>query len=144
MWQIPLGNRQMRAEDNTWGHLQDNRVEWLLGKHSARHLKAYRRAGVIAFLFGGGADGTTCACDAQHDGITNPPAIGGNNRMSLNADDDGGLFREFARRFYGHRRPKVSLSCRWSDDCSGAYSSNEGCATGKMSPHLQILGPLAH
>jgi hypothetical protein len=107
MWQIPLGNREMRAESNTWGHFQDNRVEWLLGTHSARHLKAYRRAGVIAFLFGGGADGTTCACDPQHDGITNPPAIDGNNRMSLSADDDGGLFRELARRFYAHRRPQV-------------------------------------
>jgi hypothetical protein len=107
MWQIPLGNREMRAENNTWGHFQDNRVEWLLGAHSARHLAAYRRAGVIAFLFGGGADGTTCACDAQHDGITNPPSIDGNDRASLNADDDGGLFRELARRFYRHARPRV-------------------------------------
>jgi hypothetical protein len=107
MWQIPLGNREMRAENNTWGHFQDNRVEWLLGAHSARHLKAYRRAGVLAFLFGGGADGTTCACDAQHDGITNPPAIDGNDRPSLSADDDGGLFSELAKRFYSHRRPRV-------------------------------------
>jgi hypothetical protein len=109
MWQIPLGNRTIRAEDNTWGHFQDNRVEWLLGAHSARHLKAYRRAGVIAFLFGGGADGTTCACDAQHDGITNPPAIDGNDRPSLNADDDGGLFRELARRFYARRVQALGL-----------------------------------
>jgi hypothetical protein len=107
MWQIPLGNRQMRAEDNTWGHFQDNRVEWLLGSHSAKHLRAYRRAGVVAFLFGGGADGTTCACDAQHDGITNPPAIDGNDRPSLSADDDGGLFRQLARRFYKRQRPRV-------------------------------------
>ena len=62
---------------------------------------------MIAFLFGGGADGTTCACDAQHDGLTNPPSIDGNNRPSLNADDDGGLFRELARRFYRHARPRV-------------------------------------
>jgi hypothetical protein len=107
MWQIPLGNREMRAENNTWGHFQDNRVEWLLGRHSAKHLKAYRKAGVVAFLFGGGADGTTCACDAEHDGITNPPAIDGNGRLSLSADDDGGLFRELARRFYRHQRPRV-------------------------------------
>ena len=107
MWQIPLGNREMRAENNTWGHFQDNRVEWLLGRHSARHLAAYRRAGVIAFLFGGGADGTTCACDAQHDGVTNPPPIGGNNRRSLSADDDGGLFRQLARRFYSRSRARL-------------------------------------
>ncbi|HKN94059.1 MAG TPA: hypothetical protein VJU60_07000 [Thermoleophilaceae bacterium] len=107
MWQIPLGNREMRAENNTWGHFQDNRVEWLLGRHSARHLAAYRRAGVIAFLFGGGADGTTCACDAQHDGVTNPPPIDGNNRRSLSADDDGGLFRQLARRFYSRSRARL-------------------------------------
>jgi hypothetical protein len=107
MWQIPLGNRQMRAENNSWGHFQDNRVEWLLGRHRARHLRAYRRAGVVAFLFGGGADGTTCACDARRDGITDPPAIDGNGRLSLSADDDGGLFRQLARRFYKRSRPRV-------------------------------------
>jgi hypothetical protein len=100
MWQIPLGNTEMRAEDNSWGHFQDNRVQWLLGRDSTRHLRQYRAAGVIAYLFGGGADGTTCACDGRHDGITDPPAINGNTRRSLSADDDGGLFKELARRFY--------------------------------------------
>ena len=32
IWQIPLGNTEMRAENNTMGHFQDNRVQWLLGK----------------------------------------------------------------------------------------------------------------
>jgi hypothetical protein len=100
MWQIPLGNTEMRAENNTSGHYQDNRVQWLLGRGGRAHLRAYRAAGVIAYLFGGGADGTTCACDARHDGITDPPAINGNRRRSLSADDDGGLFKELARRFY--------------------------------------------
>jgi hypothetical protein len=103
IWQIPLGNTVMRAENNTWGHFQDNRVQWLLGRGGDRHLRQYRAAGVIAYLFGGGADGTTCACDARRDGITDPPAINGNTRRSLSADDDGGLFRDLARRFY-HRR----------------------------------------
>ena len=58
-------------------------------------------------MFGGGAGGTTCACDAQHDGITNPPAIGGNNRLSFSADDDGGLFHGLARRFYKLRPPRL-------------------------------------
>ena len=102
IWQIPLGNTEMRAENNTFGHFQDNRVQWLLGKGGERHLRQYSAAGVIAYLFGGGADGTTCACDARHDGITDPPAINGNSRRSLSSDDDGGLFRELARRFY-HR-----------------------------------------
>ncbi|MEA2469077.1 MAG: hypothetical protein QOE38_75, partial [Thermoleophilaceae bacterium] len=70
-WQIPLGNTLMRAMDDTWGHFRDNRVQWMLGG-DRKHLRAYAGAGVVALLFGGGADGTTCACDAQHDGVTNP------------------------------------------------------------------------
>jgi hypothetical protein len=99
-WQIPLGNTLMRAMNDTWGHYQDNRVQWLLGPGSRAHLARYRRAGVLAFLFGGGADGTTCACDARHDGATNPPPIDGNTRLSLSADDDGGYFRDRARAYY--------------------------------------------
>ena len=38
---------------------------------------------------------------------TNPPAIDGNNRPSLSADDDGGLFRELARRFYRRHPPRL-------------------------------------
>src|SRR5439155_1030108 len=85
-WQIPLGNTLMRALDDTWGHYQDNRVQWLLG--SRTHLAAYARAGYVGFLFGGGADGTTCACDARHDGVTNPAPIDGNTRTSLSGADD--------------------------------------------------------
>jgi hypothetical protein len=99
-WQIPLGNTLMRAMDNTWGHYQDNRVQWLLGANGRAHLRAYARAGFVAFLFGGGADGTTCACDARHDGVTNPKPIDGNTRRSLSADDDGGYFRSRARAYY--------------------------------------------
>ena len=52
-------------------------------------------------LFGRGADGNTCACDAAKDGVTNPTPIDGNTRPSLSADDDGGLFRSLARSYYG-------------------------------------------
>ena len=82
-WQIPLGNTVMRAENDTWGHYQDNRVQWLLGTGSRAHLRAYVAAGFVGFLFGGGADGTTCACDAarrRHE----PRAIDGNTtRLAL-------------------------------------------------------------
>jgi hypothetical protein len=99
-WQIPLGNTLMRAMDDTNGHYQDNRVQWLLDGASGRaHLRAYVKAGYVAFLFGGGATGTTCACDADKDGVTNPAPIGGNTRMSLSADDDGGLFRSLVRAY---------------------------------------------
>jgi len=55
MWQIPLGNSTL---PNAWGRYRDTHVQRLLG-HDPRWRRAYRDAGVIAFLFGGGADGTT-------------------------------------------------------------------------------------
>ena len=123
MWQIPLGNTKMRSQNNTTGHYQDNRPEWLLDDPGRAHLTAYRDAGVVAFLFGGGAGGTTCACDGQGDGVTNPPAINGNTLASeaagagsapvvvtrgstptlvtpYAADDDGGFFRWKAWQYY--------------------------------------------
>jgi len=123
MWQIPLGNTKMRAQNNTTGHYQDNRPEWLLDEAPRSHLAAFRDAGVVAFLFGGGASGVTCACNAQSDGVTNPAPINGNNLASESAsagsapvqvmrgatptlvtpyaaDDDGGFFRWKAWTYY--------------------------------------------
>ena len=123
MWQLPLGNTRMRAQNNTWGHYQDNRVEWLLDDATRAHLTAYRDAGVVALLFGGGASGVTCACDATNDGVTNPAPIGGNTMASqlapagtppsqstvggvptlitpYAANDDGGYFRWRVRAYY--------------------------------------------
>ena len=80
-------------------------------------------AGVVAFLFGGGAGGVTCACNASNDGVTNPAAINGNTMASelaaagtppaqvtrgsvptlvtpYAADDDGGFFRWKAYAYY--------------------------------------------
>jgi hypothetical protein len=108
-WQIPLGNTVMRAMNDTWGHYQDNRVQWLLGSNGRAHLRAYVRAGYVGFLFGGGADGTTCACDARHDGVTNPPPIDGNTRASLSADDDGGYFKSRVRSYYRAGALKLPL-----------------------------------
>ena len=99
-WQIPLGNTVMRAMNNTWDHFQDNRVQWLLGAGTRARLRAYAVAGFAGFLFGRGADGATCACDAAKDGVTNPAPIGGNTRVSLSADDDGGYFKAQARAYY--------------------------------------------
>jgi hypothetical protein len=99
-WQIPVGNTKMRAENNTWEHYQDNKVEWLLEDPSRANLNGYMQAGVVAFLFGRGADGPSCFCDAARDGVTNPTAINGNNRVSLNADDDGGYWRERTAAYY--------------------------------------------
>jgi hypothetical protein len=100
LWQIPFGNTRMRAMNNTWNHYQDNRIEWLLDDPSRQHLQEYADAGVIALLFGRGADGATCACDAAGDGITNPQPINGNAALSRDADDDGGFFRWKAAEYY--------------------------------------------
>ena len=100
LWQIPLGNTKMLAMNNKWGHYQDNHVEWWLDDSTATHLAATVNAGVVALLYGGGADGTTSAYDAEGDGVTNPAAIGANTRSSYSADDDGGYFRHQTNIYY--------------------------------------------
>ena len=62
---------------------------------------------MIALLFGRGADGATNAGDSAGDGITDPPPINGNDRPSLNADDDGGYFRERAAAYYREGAPSL-------------------------------------
>ena len=106
VWQIPLGNRVMRAMDNSWGHYQDRHVEWLIGPGWPARVKAMRKAGAVAFLFGRGADGATCACDARGDGVTNPAPVNGNTQRSLGSDDDGGYFRSRARAYYRSGAPR--------------------------------------
>lgn len=100
MWQIPFGNMVMRSLDGSWNHYQDNKVEWFLGDKRNQHLRSLIDAGVVALLFGRGADGTTCACDANHDGVTNPQPIDGNDSESLSADDDGGYFMARVTEYY--------------------------------------------
>jgi hypothetical protein len=100
LWQVPMGNTKMRAMNNTWDHYQDNHVEWFLEDPGRAHLSAFASAGVVAIVFGRGADGATCACDSANDGVTDPPAINGNTRASLSADDDGGYFRSVAAAYY--------------------------------------------
>jgi len=82
MWQIPLGNTLSPVLDNTPYHYRDNKVQWLLG--SRAHLEAYVRAGLVAFLFGGGQSQDTDAGDASGDG----------------RPDDGGYFDARARAYY--------------------------------------------
>lgn len=95
LWQVPIGNTIMRTENNAWNHFQDNRVQyWLGGYPTDYHLASLARSGVAAILWGRGADGNSSAEDAAQDGITNPPAINGNNRVAVSADDDGGYLKE--------------------------------------------------
>jgi hypothetical protein len=75
LWQLPLGDTGL---NNTWGHYQDNRMQWWLGDASRGHLRATRDAGVVGLLFGGGAAGTT------------------------GDQSDGGFFYRLARRYDQH------------------------------------------
>jgi hypothetical protein len=62
LWQLPLGNPRL---PNTWKRYRDNRVDLLLG--SRTNLRRAKRAGVVALMFGGGADGcTTPQTDGGH------------------------------------------------------------------------------
>jgi hypothetical protein len=101
LWQIPVGNTLTRSQNNTWNHHQDNRVQyWLAGYPSDGHLQALVQSGVVALLFGRGADGNTSFDDAAGDGITNPEPIGENTATATVSDDDGGLLRTVAARYY--------------------------------------------
>jgi hypothetical protein len=95
VWQVPIGNTVMRSLNNTWNHFQDNRVQYWLGGYPADgHLASLAQSGVIGIMWGRGADGGTSADDTANDGITNPPAINGNDRVSTVADDDGGYLKQ--------------------------------------------------
>jgi len=102
LWQVPIGNQYFDTMDNTQGHYQDNRAEYILG-----HVSDFAKAGVISVLFGAGNNGTK-NIDAMQDGITNPDPItsyqcdGTNDHESQYADDDGGYLRIFVGKYSQH------------------------------------------
>ncbi|MBK6661230.1 MAG: hypothetical protein IPG47_00200 [Thermoflexaceae bacterium] len=77
MAQIPYGNTLMAAMDNTRGHYRTTAWSGCSASRT-RHLRRYADAGVIALLFGRGADGATDARDSQADGVTNTRATDAN------------------------------------------------------------------
>jgi hypothetical protein len=98
IWQIPVGNTLFQSMDNSWGHYQDNRVQTWLGDPA--RMQQLAAAGVIALLFGAGADGCTMYDDEMQDGVTNPASIDGNNQTAQYTDDDGGYLRIAAADYY--------------------------------------------
>lgn len=105
VWQVPFGNQWSRTMDNTPGHYQDNRAEYLFG-----HTTKLSRLGVIALLFGAPHAGSTTNTDATGDGVTNPAptcTVDGTSgaqicpvRVALVSDDDGGYFRHASAAYY--------------------------------------------
>lgn len=121
LWQVPVGNTLYRSMNNSWGHYQDNRVEYWLGER--QHLVEYADAGVIAVLFGAGASGCTLYTDEAGDGITNPPPINGNVLYAQYPDDDGGYLRLRAAQYYQEGPVPLDDSPPQGDDSDG-----DGCA----------------
>lgn len=107
LWQIPVGNQYFDTENNTNGHFQDNRAEYIFG-----HVPELVQAGIIGALFGAGNSGSTSYADAMKDGVTNPAPIcttsgtsSGqicNNHTSSVSDDDGGYIRVSGQAYYQH------------------------------------------
>ncbi len=149
IWQIPQGNTLYRSSNNTVGHYQDNRPEYLLqpllDRGDTSHLQQFRDAGVVAFLFGSGQKGQTEYFDARNDGMTNPEPIDNrqynhtdrlNDRVALNADDDGGFLRHAIKRYYAdgalplNRLPAVCNDGRNNDsDGKVDYPVDAGCSS---------------
>lgn len=115
LWQVPMGNTLYRACNNTPYHYQDNRPEYFLksviDSGATTRLREYRDAGVIAILFGAGQDEQTKYYDSNNDGVVNPNPIDNralngnpqlNERLSLNADDDGGFLRLGIGAYYAN------------------------------------------
>ncbi len=98
VWQVPVGNTVYRSMDNSWGHYQDNRAQYWLADHAQTQQLA--DAGVIALLFGAGADGCTMYNDEMQDGVTNPSPVNGNDATAQYDDDDGGYLRQRAADYY--------------------------------------------
>lgn len=100
MWQVPEGNQYFDTQDNSAGHTQDNKAEYIIG-----HIADFANAGVVSVLFGPG-NGGTYAQDMKGDGVTNPAPISTyecnlcNNHTSSYADDDGGYLRLFLGQYY--------------------------------------------
>lgn len=70
LWQIPLGNSNMLDVCNDGQPRQgykDNRPEYFFGTESAQHLSNWAQDGVVALLFGAGAD---CQSSYENDTYT--------------------------------------------------------------------------
>lgn len=100
LWQVPLGNQYFDTENNSPGHTQDNKAQYILS-----HVADFANAGIIGVQFGTPLGGTNIF-DTQRDGVTNPAPISTfqcnlcNNHVSQYPDDDGGYLRIFVGQYY--------------------------------------------
>lgn len=105
VWQVPIGNEWFDTENGSYGHTQDNRIEYFFA-----HPQQLVDAGIAAVLYGAGNPGSTAVGDTDNDGVTNPSptchTLYGTticaDHLSTYADDDGGYLRLWATRYYQH------------------------------------------
>ena len=106
VWQVPIGNQIFASVNNTPGHYQDNRVEYLFN-----HVPELASAGIVGALFGTTIANATNYADWAGDGVTNPAPICSSDGWSSGkvvcsstttpaADDDGGYLRLRAQQYY--------------------------------------------
>jgi hypothetical protein len=105
LWQVPVGNQYFDTDNNSNGHYQDNRPEYIFG-----HVPELIAANIIGAVFAPGNAGSTSYTDADNDGVTNPASFcttsglsSGqvcNNHTSTVSDDDGGFVRMSAQSYY--------------------------------------------
>jgi hypothetical protein len=101
LWQVPIGNQVYQTEDNTPGHYQDNKAQYILG-----HVADFARSGVVMTLFGAGSVDGSHVTDLREDGMTNPEPVSSfqcdrcNKQQSEYADDDGGYLRINVGQYY--------------------------------------------
>ncbi|MBB6690676.1 hypothetical protein H7B90_04585 [Cohnella xylanilytica] len=126
IWQIPVGNQVYRAMNNTPGHYQDNKVEYLFG-----HMDELVDSGIVGLMFGHGQPGSTSHYNRMDDNgpedsspdyfnpepITNSDGWGDgslhtNDKMADYTDDDGGYLRIQAMQYYQNPIP---VSNRFGD-----------------------------
>jgi hypothetical protein len=110
LWQVPVGNQYYDTENNTNGHFQDNRAEYIFS-----HISELIQAGIVGVMFAPGNSGSTSYTDTMKDGVTNPSSFcttdgtsSGqicNTHVSSVADDDGGFIRTFGHAYYTHPVP---------------------------------------
>ncbi len=101
LWQVPIGNQVYQTENNTPGHYQDNKAQYILG-----HVADFARAGAVMTLFGAGSVEGSHVNDARKDGVTNPKPVSSfqcdrcNKQKAEYADDDGGYLRITVGQYY--------------------------------------------
>ncbi|MGX6448870.1 hypothetical protein ACVU7I_12500, partial [Patulibacter sp. S7RM1-6] len=100
LWQVPPGNTVSATMNDTPGHYHDDKPQKLLGASGRPLLQQYRKAGVVAVLFGSAFPNDTCAC-VRTDEYADPDG----------GEDDGGYLAGQVRA-YGKQALKATRRVR--------------------------------